>query len=156
MIHQWLRAIAAIDLPRQSDSKQVAFTPFVFDPMPHTSFARPDAGIMPRPAHDLSNLLQELYHESEGFTRASHPGFKRLAYLLSLHGKEMWEASVRSASAESLLLRSWLRDLATAPVREWAAFRLEIMPLIRAVGDPPRPCGQALLARGFEVEGEAR
>lgn len=107
-------------------------------------------GNLPPEAATLSALLQNLYWDSEGFSNHGHPGFKRLAAFVCQHGRMLWDATSRSISPESLLVRSWLRDLATAPAREWAQLRLDIMPLVRWVADPPRSAGSPLLTQSYD------
>ena len=114
--------------------------PFLAEDPGHT-------GSLPPEAARLSALLQNLYWDSDGFSNRGHPGFKRLAAFLCQHGRMLWDATSLSISPDSLLVRSWLRDIATAPAKEWAQLRLGIMPLVRRVGGAPRPTGSPLLTQ---------
>lgn len=101
-------------------------------------------------AADLLWTLDQLFQETGGNARPDHPTIRWLEQVLATHGKSLWGATVRGGGPEVDQLRSWLRDLATAPAKEWAEFRQRIIPLVRCIGDIPRAAGEPLLTTGFE------
>lgn len=97
-------------------------------------------------ARTLLHELEMLYGATQGVVEPEDPVLARLVPVLAKHGKALWLAGAHDSTPQALKLRLWLRDLATAPPKEWQVFRQGIISLVRCVGAPPRPTGQALLS----------